>query len=81
MLLIEVADSSLDYDRGVKGRLYARHEIGEFWIIDLERRQITVHRQPRNDDYASVSEVRPHETLTIAALPDIALRAADIFPD
>lgn len=51
LLLIEVADTSLSYDREVKMPLYARHGIPELWLVDLENRRLEVFRQPKNDRY------------------------------
>src|SRR5262249_1624345 len=46
LLVIEVADSSLEYDRAVKGRLYARHGILEYWIVNLVDRFLEIYRAP-----------------------------------
>jgi Uma2 family endonuclease len=45
-LLIEVADSSLAHDRGLKKRVYARAEVPVYWIVNLEQRQVEVYSQP-----------------------------------
>ncbi len=80
LLLIEVADSSLDYDRLVKARLYARHGVPEFWVVDVKARLVTVHRKPVGDAYTDVTERRPTDMLDIAAIADTAVPAADVFP-
>jgi len=46
VLVIEVAQSSLSYDHTVKTSLYAKGDISEYWIIDLEHRQLEVYREP-----------------------------------
>jgi len=51
LLLVEVSDTTLAYDRDVKRPLYARAGIPEVWILDLEARHIEVHREPDNDVY------------------------------
>jgi Uma2 family endonuclease len=51
LLVIEVADSSLPYDRGVKLALYARAGIREVWLVDLTRNHVEVHREPTRDGY------------------------------
>ena len=51
LLLVEVADSSLAYDRGAKLALYARHGVPEVWIVDLAGRAVEVCRQPRPQGY------------------------------
>jgi Uma2 family endonuclease len=57
LLLIEAADSSLDYDCNLKRPLYARAGIPEFWIVDLVAREVEVCRSPAGGDYAEVSRV------------------------
>jgi len=52
LLLIEVADSSLHYDREVKLPRYARAGIPEVWLVDLGGRRLTVHRRPAPHGYA-----------------------------
>ena len=52
-LVIEVADASLAFDRGQKLAAYAAEGIAEYWIVDVIRRQIEVHRHPESDAQAS----------------------------
>ncbi len=49
-LIIEVSDRSLERDRGIKLRSYARAGIGAYWIINLKSREIEVHTNPVQDD-------------------------------
>jgi Uma2 family endonuclease len=80
-LIVEVADSSFDHDRDVKGPLYARNGIVEYWIINLNDDTVHVHRGPRPDGtYASVEQHTRGATLTVAALPGVAVAVADILP-
>jgi Uma2 family endonuclease len=51
LLLVEVSDTTLAYDRDVKRPLYARAGIPEVWVVDLDDRQIEVHREPDEDVY------------------------------
>jgi Uma2 family endonuclease len=73
LLLVEVADSSLRYDREQKIPAYAAAGIGEVWLVDLNAETIEVLRQPREGRYASVRTARRGETVTPRALPDLAL--------
>lgn len=79
LLLIEVADSSLDYDRDVKRALYARHGIGEFWIVDLVNRNVEVCRSPGPDGYASVTTAGRTDVLEPELLPGAGIKVADIL--
>ena len=52
LLLVEVADTSLAYDRGPKFALYARHGVPEIWLVDLVGRAVEICREPGPDDHA-----------------------------
>ena len=54
-LIIEVADTTLSYDRNVKGPTYARNGIPEYWIIDLNSDTVLVHRNPQPDGTWEIS--------------------------
>lgn len=77
-LLIEIAASSLTYDRGIKARLYARHGIREFWVIDAEARTTWVHTGPSGEGWSSIVERKAQDALTTTALPGFSIRLADI---
>jgi len=78
LLLVEVAVSSLSYDRDMKARLYARHGVREFWVIDANERVTWVHTGPSADGWSSVAERGPGDRLTTSALPDLAIRLDEI---
>lgn len=69
LLVIEIAVSSLAYDKGLKARLYARHQVREFWVIDANARTAWVHTGPSGDGWSSIVEHGPQDTLTTAVLP------------
>jgi Uma2 family endonuclease len=79
LLLIEVADSSLNYDRGVKRALYARHAIAEVWIVDLTASEVEVCRDPEPDGYAAVERVGRPGIVQPHRLPDVLIQAAALF--
>lgn len=66
LLLVEVADSSLAYDREVKLPRYSRAGIPEVWLVDLAGRRLAIYRQPTADGY---SEIRTADDLNAIALP------------
>jgi Uma2 family endonuclease len=80
LLLIEVADTSLDDDRGIKAPLYAENGIAECWIVNLVERVVEVFRQPRNGRYADIRRIEPGNVLHVALLPDVALPVVELFP-
>jgi hypothetical protein len=79
LLLIEVADSSLAYDRSTKLRLYAAAGIPEYWVVDCIAERVEVHRTPDAGGYRDVSHVSGDATVTLQAFPDVALPLAEIF--
>lgn len=78
-LLIEVADSSLDFDRTVKLELYARAGIKEVWIVDLTRDGVLVHRGPSGGAYGSVVRIEVPGELDVEALPGVMISVGDVF--
>jgi Uma2 family endonuclease len=80
LLVIEVAESSLAYDLGVKVPLYARHGIPEVWVIDAATR--TTHRflKPRPEGYSEQGMITLEEPLACLALPGEAKNLATILP-
>ena len=78
-LLIEVSDSSLDFDLGAKLELYARSGIREFWVVDLMADRFLVHRCPNDSGYDSIDSVDTSGTLQVEALPGLTIPVARIF--
>ena len=78
-LVIEVADSSLDFDLSAKLELYARSGIREFWVVDLTSNRVLVHRDPNDGGYGSVASLAMSGTLQVEALPSVTIPVASIF--
>ena len=81
LLLIEVADTSADYDRTVKIRLYARAGIPEVWLVDLTEKQVEVYRKPGASGYKEKRTLSGREALSPAALAGVTLTVADMLND
>ena len=73
LLAIEVSDSTLAYDRGLKARHYARAGVQELWVVDVATRRTFVHRAPMRDGWGVVETVEAGEPITTAALPALSL--------
>jgi Uma2 family endonuclease len=73
MLVIEVADTSVEHDRSVKIPMYARAGVPEAWLVNLSARRIEVYRNPAGGSYADVTSVSPSETLTPLEVPSATL--------
>ena len=71
LLLIEVADSSLDFDRRKKLPVYARAGIPEVWIVDLQESAIEVYHEPHFTGYERKAVYRPGDKVSPAAFPDV----------
>jgi Uma2 family endonuclease len=78
-LLVEIADSSLPYDRRRKFPLYARAGVGEAWLVDLDGRRLEIHRWPAAGGYQDIRSPGPDETFTTLAFPDVAVTLADLI--
>lgn len=79
LLLIEVADSSIDYDRDVKVPLYARAGIPEVWLCNLPGDVPEVYREPGPEGYRDVRVLRRGDTVTASRLPVVSLAVADVL--
>jgi len=78
-LAVEVAASSMAYDRGLKARIYARHGVHELWVVDAASRETWVHREPAPDgQWGSIERIAADAPLAPAALPEIVVRMAGL---
>jgi Uma2 family endonuclease len=72
-LVIEVSKTSLEYDKGVKLKLYANHNIHEVWIVNLLANVVEVYRQAKGESYQETFTVRAGAALAPLAFPDKAV--------
>ena len=73
LLIVEIANSSLGYDRAVKRRLYARHGIPEYWIVNVAGQAVEVCRNPVGDTYETVLPLGRGDMLEPTLLDGIAI--------
>lgn len=78
-LLIEVADSSLPYDRDLKLPLYARHGVKEVWLADIESKTLRVYRSPAREGYAQSFVAPDLRRMVIESVADKPLDLSKIF--
>jgi Uma2 family endonuclease len=79
LLVVEVAVSSLGYDKKLKSRLYASHGVREFWVIEAEKRTAWIHRQPNFDGtWGSIEERTPDDELVTDALPGVKIELSTL---
>ena len=79
-LVVEVADSSLDFDTNEKRLLYARAGIRDCWVVDINGRRLLVYRDPRAGDYAIQHVLGPADTVAPLAAQAAVVRVADLLP-
>ena len=83
-LVVEIADTSLRFDRVVKGRVYAAAGIADYWIVNLRDRVVEVYREPirgtRRAHYAATHVAPPGETLTPLAAPGARIAVDGLLP-
>lgn len=78
LLIIEVSDISVHYDREVKLALYARHGVTEVWFVDLAARAVEVHRKPEGEAYAEVATRGGSDTVEPFSLPGVRISVGEI---
>lgn len=79
LLVIEVADSSVGYDRKVKMSLYARAGVPEAWVVNLPDDKLEAYSEPLNGSYQRVRELRRGESLTLKTLSSITISVDEIL--
>ena len=79
LLLVEVAETSLQYDRNTKGPLYSAAGIEDYWIVNIPARRIEVYRRPTSEGYLEVISYGEGETVSPLRFPEIGLEVARLF--
>lgn len=79
LLAIEIADSALALDLSKKAPLYARAGMPDYWVLDVKKRRLLVHREPAGGKYASIVEYREEESVAPLAAPKSEFRVAAAF--
>jgi Uma2 family endonuclease len=79
LLLVEISHSTLTLDRDVKIPLYGQAGIVEVWIINLQDKQLEVHREPHYTGYASVTVLQAGQKVSPLLFPDIKLNVGELI--
>lgn len=79
LLAIEVADTTVRYDRDVKFPRYAANGIPESWLIDLENNRVEVHSEPTENGYSLIKVLHRGQTAESSVLPEIKISVEDIL--
>ena len=88
VLIVEVAESSLYFDRGHKGSAYARAGVSDYWIVNLVDWRVEVYRRPAADAsaelgwrYFDIGLFAPSATVTPLARPEVTIAVSDLLPE
>jgi len=79
LLIIEVAESSIEYDRDVKAPLYARSNVHEYWLVDLNKNVLHQHLSPQRDRYRTVRQYVRGQSLAPELLPDCVISTSELL--
>jgi Uma2 family endonuclease len=79
LLVIEVADSTLEFDRDVKAPMYSRSGIGEYWLVDVQGQAIECYRQPTKLGYQQMVRYGRGGSLSPVEFPSLSLRVDQIL--
>jgi Uma2 family endonuclease len=79
LLLIEVSDTTIGFDRRKKAPVYAREGVREVWIVDLNGEAVEIHRQPSPEGYAVAERRRRDQTVSTEAIPGLEITVEEIL--
>lgn len=87
VLIVEVADTTVWFDRRRKGSLYARADVPEYWIVDVNRRALQVNRDPADEPgarycraYRTVTGLRAGDAVVPLGAPGTEIEVTDLLP-
>jgi Uma2 family endonuclease len=79
LLVIEIADTTYNYDRKIKAPLYASVAVPELWIVDCQNRRVDVHSDAKDGVYTIIDTADESATLTPRLAGNIEVRLADLW--
>ncbi len=79
LLVVEISDSSLRYDRDTKIPLYASHKIPEVWLIDLQNRRLMIYRDPGFEGYRQILIPDKNQVVAPVMLPGVEIRFSELW--
>ena len=79
-LVIEIGDSTRSRDLGDKAKLYAQAGIAEYWVVDIPRRRLHVHRHPEGEDWREIRQLGESEQASVLEFPEEAVLVAELLP-
>ncbi|MBK7764954.1 MAG: Uma2 family endonuclease [Sulfuritalea sp.] len=79
LLIVEVSDTTLEYDRDVKLALYARHDIPEVWLLNVKAGELTVFREPAEGQYRLIRKPTAAEAVSPVLVAGVAISLAQVL--
>lgn len=79
-LILEVSDSTLDYDRNTKGAAYSRAGIVEYMVLNIREKTLEDYREPGADGFQSKQTYRAGQNFNLVAFPEVSLQVSDFLP-
>ncbi len=80
LLILEIADSTLEYDRNTKGAAYARAGIRQYILLNVQEKTLEDYREPGADGFQSKQTYRSGQSFNLVAFPEISLPVKDFLP-
>jgi hypothetical protein len=80
LLVVEVAESSSQFDLTVKANLYARAALPEYWVLDIRNRWLVIHRHPLNGEYRQVTRLGEQETASLNYGVECSVAISELMP-
>ena len=81
LLIVEIAESSVEYDRDVKGRMYADSGVPEYWLVDLSENVLSCYSKPEGGIYCNVRNYRRGQSISPELLPEHSIGADGLLGD
>lgn len=79
-LIVEIADTTIAYDRGRKLRKYAEAGVSEYWIVNLKENVIELYRSPKGGAYLEQTIAKAGDVVAPQAFPDVVVEVNEIIP-
>ncbi len=79
LLLVEVADTTVESDRDVKIPLYAENGITEVWLVDINAQCLEVYRQPSDNGYLNIQNYYRGQTVFVQAFPNVSFTVDEVL--
>lgn len=79
LLLVEVADTTIEFDREIKIPLYANSNISEVWLVDINQCLIEIYREPSPNGYQNIKELQSGQIIAMQAFPSVNFTVEEVL--